>query len=201
MNVYEYLCKEAGRITDASLSDLKDRGYWERTEGERRAIFADMLGLTERLGSKSLPVKPVVTGTLERRGYRIEKLHFQSLPGLYVTGNLYVPGSERSAPGVLYVCGHSPDQKCHYQAHARKFAQLGLVALVVETIELGEIRGHHHGPFHYGWFNWYSMGYTPAGVEVWNAMRAIDVLQSRPEVDPSKIGITGISGGGSISWF
>jgi len=201
VNVYEYLCKEASRITKESLRDLKDRSYWERTEAERREIFIKMLGLTKNLGRACEPVKPVVTGTFERKGYRIEKLHFQSMPGLYVTGNLYIPDSEKHIPGVLYLCGHSPDQKYHYQAHARKFAQLGFVAFIIETIELGEIRGHHHGPYHYGWFNWYSMGYTPAGVEVWNAMKAIDILQSRPEVNPSKIGVTGISGGGSISWF
>jgi len=202
MNIYEYLCKEAKCITANSLSDIGDRSYWDRTEAERRRQFISMLGLTDHLDKVRKPTKPVVTGVLNRRGYAIEKLHFQSLPGLYVTGNLYVPESAgKPAPGVLYLCGHSLDMKHHYQAHARKFAQLGFVTLIIETIERGEVRGHHHGPFHYGWFNWYSWGYTPAGVEVWNAMNAIDLLQSRPEVNPESIGVTGISGGGAISWF
>jgi len=202
MNVYEYLCKEAKRITANSLSDMGDKSYWDRTEAERRRLFISMLGLTDHLDKARKPAKPVVTGVLNRSGYNVERLYFQSLPGLYVTGNLYVPkGTVKPAPGVLYLCGHSLDQKYHYQAHARKFADLGFVTLIIDTIERGEVRGHHHGPYHYGWFNWYSLGYTPAGVEVWNAMNAVDVLQSRPEVNPDRIGVTGISGGGAISWF
>ena len=50
-------------------------------------------------------------------------------------------------------------------------------------------------------WNWLSLGYTPAGVEVWNAMRALDYLQTRPEVDPKLIGLTGISGGGAMTWY
>lgn len=202
MNIFEYLCREARKITENSLKDPKDRSYWVETSEERRRQFIDMLGLTEYLHGGRPPVKPVVTGILKRSGYRVEKLYFQSLPGLYVTGNLYVPEPlEKPAPAVLYLCGHSFHQKHHYQAHARRFAQLGFVTLIVETIQKGEIRGHHHGVYHMGWFNWYSLGYTPAGVEVWNAVRAIDFLQSRPEVEPSRIGVTGISGGGAMSWF
>jgi len=202
MDVYEYLCRMARRITANSLSDVGDRSYWERTEAERRRLLISMLGLTDHLDKTREPAKPVITGVHNRGQYDIERLYFQSLPGLYVTGNLYVPkGLAGPAPGVLYLCGHSLDQKHHYQAHARKFAQLGFVTLILETIERGEVRGHHHGPYHYGWFNWYSWGYTPAGVEVWNAMNAIDLLQSRSEVNPERIGVTGISGGGAISWF
>jgi len=202
MNIYTYLCREAKRITERSLSDLKDRNYWVETERERRRRFIDMLGLTDYFNSKREPVKPTVTGVVRRRGYRIEKLYYQSLPGLYVTGNLYVPENlDKPTPAILYLCGHSFNQKHAYQAHPRKFAQLGFTTLIIETIQKGEIRGHHHGTYHYGWFNWYSLGYTPAGVEVWNAMKALDILQSRPEVDPNNIGVTGISGGGAMSWF
>ncbi|MCD6444463.1 acetylxylan esterase [Candidatus Bathyarchaeota archaeon] len=202
MNIFEYLCREARKITEASLKDIKDRSYWIETSAERRRRFIDMLGLTYYMQSERKPVKPVVTGVLKRDGYRVEKLYFQSLPGLYVTGNLYIPEPlEKPAPAVLYLCGHSFNQKHHYQAHARKFAQLGFVTLIIETIQKGEIRGHHHGAYHLGWFNWYSLGYTPAGVEVWNGVRAIDLLQARPEVDADKIGVTGISGGGAMSWF
>jgi hypothetical protein len=58
----------------------------------------------------------------------------------------------------------------------------------------------HHGTYHQGRWDWVSRGYTPAGTEVWNAMRAIDYLQSRPDVDPDRIGVTGLSGGGAMSW-
>jgi dienelactone hydrolase len=82
------------------------------------------------------------------------------------------------------------------QSHAIWFATHGYVALVVDTLELGEIAAIHRGLLGHNRWWWYSAGYTPAGVECWNAVRAIDYLVSRPEVDPERIGATGISGGG-----
>jgi len=203
MNIFSYLCGEARKITEKSLRDVKSPEQWAETRHERRRAFIDMLGLTGYMDAEERPpVEAKATGILERSDYNIEKVYFESLPKLYVSGNLYVPrNADKPAPAVLYLCGHSQNQKHHYQAHARKFAQLGFVTLVIETIQKGEILGHHHGTYHYGWFRWYSLGYTPAGVEVWNAVRAIDLLQSRREVDPDRIGVTGISGGGAMSWY
>lgn len=203
MNIIEYLCREASKITQKSLSDLKDPEYWRRTKTRRREQFIEMLGLSDYL-SREEYFRPTleVTGVIECDDYVIKKVHFQSLPSLYVTGSLYVPeGVKGQKPAVLYLCGHAMNQKFHYQFHGHKFAKLGFVTLMIETIQKGEIRGHHHGTYHYGWFYWYSLGYTPAGVEVWNAIKALDILQSMPEVDPDHIGVTGISGGGAMSWF
>jgi len=201
MNIYEYLCREARRITSSSLADLKSPGYWRESLKERRSRFAYMLGIDSRLAEQREPPKTRYVGSLERDGYTIRKLYFESLPRLYVTGNLYLPREKGRKPAVLYLCGHAQNQKHHYQAHAHKLAQMGFVTLVIETIQLGEIPGYHHGTYRYGLFNWYSLGYTPAGVEVWNAVRAIDLLQSLPDVDPGRIGVTGISGGGAMTWF
>jgi len=73
--------------------------------------------------------------------------------------------------------------------------------LIIDTLEFGEVAGIHHGLHNLNMWRWLSSGYTPAGVEVWNAMRAIDYLETRKEVDVSRIGITGISGGGAVSWY
>lgn len=92
------------------------------------------------------PLNIKVTGTIQEKGYHIEKLYYESLPGLYVRANLYVPDyNKKPMPAILYVCGHSPTQKVHYQAHPRKFAQLGFVFLIIETIQFGEVRGEHWG--------------------------------------------------------
>ena len=205
MNIFSYLCREAVKTTEKSLADLRSQNWWIETEKVRRKKFVEMLGLegywSEDHGDRT-PPNVKVTGVLERDDYRIEKIFFESLPKLYVTGNLYIPkGLRQPSPAVLYLCGHSRDQLYHYQAHARKFTQLGFITLIIETIQKGEVPGIHHGVYHYGFFHWYSLGYTPAGVEVWNAIRAIDLLQSRDDVDPRCIGVTGISGGGAISWF
>ena len=201
MNIYEYLCREAAKISSSSLADLGSARRWLETEDERREKLAYMLGLHERLHGNRQPPRYTVTGEIERKGYVVKKVLIESLPGLYVTGSLYLPNQGGRMPAVLYLCGHAQNQKYHYQAHAHKFASLGFVTLVIETIQLGEIPGYHRGTHQLGMFNWYSRGYTPAGVEVWNAMRAIDLLQSLPQVDPNRIGATGISGGGAMTWF
>jgi hypothetical protein len=72
---------------------------------------------------------------------------------------------------------------------------------VIDTLQLGEIEGLHHGTYREGRWDWHSRGYTPAGVEAWNATRAIDYLCTRPEVDKERIGVTGRSGGGAYSWW
>ena len=94
-------------------------------------------------------------------------------------------------PAILYVCGHanvvedgvSLGNKTGYQHHGVWFARHGYVCLVIDTIQLGEIRGEHHGTYKLGRWWWTSRGYTPAGVEAWNGIRALDYLETRPEVD------------------
>jgi dienelactone hydrolase len=72
---------------------------------------------------------------------------------------------------------------------------------MLDTLQLGEIPGIHHGTYREGRWWWLSRGYTPAGVECWNGMRGIDYLISRPDVDPDRIGVTGISGGGAATFW
>ena len=91
--------------------------------------------------------------------------------------------------------------KAHYQHHGAWFAANGYVCLILDTLQLGEVPGLHHGTNREGMWWWLSKGYTPAGIEVWNGIRAIDYLVSRPEVDPSRLGVTGRSGGGAMSWY
>ena len=203
-NIQLYLEAAAAQITDHALAGIHTLQDWEKVRSERYHELVEMLGL-EDVPLKKQREKPDVriTGTIYEKGYRIEKLYYESLPSLYVPANLYIPdhAGKKAVPAILYVCGHSPTQKVHYQAHARKFAQLGFVCLIIETIQWGEVRGEHWGCYARGWFHWYSRGYNPAGVEVWNAVRGLDLLSARPEVDPKKLGVTGISGGGAQSWY
>lgn len=187
----------------STLEDWRDR----RPERVRR--LREMLGLMPWPERRDLEV--TVVDTLEGPGFVVEKLHYQSIPGLYVTGNLYRPASaEQSLPGVLYVTGHATEygeegeplgSKTAYQHHPAWFARNGYVALIIDTIQLGEIAGVHHGTYRRGRWWWWNRGYTPLGVEVWNSIRALDLLSARPEVDDDRLGVTGRSGGGAYSWF
>jgi len=202
MHIRDYLCAVAAEMTDRSLSSVRTKEQWLNARPIRLAQYREMLGIHERLEAERTPLHVTVTGVLEREDVTIHKLFYESLPKLYVTGNLYVPrGLQGRAPALLYVCGHATHQKVWYQNHARRWAQLGFVTLLVETIERGEFAGTHHGCYSEGMWQWYSRGYTPAGVEAWNAIRALDLLQARPDVLPDRIGMTGISGGGATTWW
>ena len=163
-------------------------------------MWREMLGLSPL--PPRTPLAATVTGVLERGDYVVEKIHFQSLPGAYVIGNLYRPAKPAGRlPAVLYLCGHTKGKvNPPYQANPRWFGQHGYVALVLDPIQLGESQGFHHGTYREERWDWPSRGYTPAGTEVWNAMRALDYLETRPDVDADRMGVTGLSGGGVISW-
>jgi len=204
----EYFALETKKLADRCLADVRSAADWEKRRPQLRRQLLEMFGL-DPLPERT-PLKPVVTGRVERDTFYVEKLHFQSRPHLYVTANLYVPKNLTGpAPAVLYVCGHGPERegnvsygnKTHYQHHGAWFARNGYVCLVMDTLQLGEIEGIHHGLYRYGRWWWVARGYTPAGVEAWNCIRALDYLQSRKEVDPDRIGVTGRSGGGAYSWW
>ena len=203
VSIREYLSREGRKITNSALSEYTDPATFHRIIAERRRRYWEMMGFWDYPASpQRTPLNVKITGVVDRPKYRIEKLYYESLPKLYVDANLYVPkGLKGKAPAILYTCGHNQNQKGDYQAHGRCFAELGFVRLLIETIQRGEVKGYHHGPYEEGWFQWYSRGYTAAGIEMLNGIRGIDLLVERPEVDPENIGTTGLSGGGSYSWW
>jgi dienelactone hydrolase len=164
-------------------------------------------GLPERT-----PLNPKVTGTINRDGYRVEKIIFESQPRHFVTALLFLPQAGRFPtpyPGVLIPCGHSQNGKGYesYQSMGALLALNGMAALVFDPIDQGE-RGQYLGKE--GWPKLWGtrahslvgmgcalLGRNTARFEIWDGMRGIDYLQSRPEVDPQKIGCTGNSGGGT----
>ncbi|MCI0743359.1 MAG: acetylxylan esterase, partial [Gemmataceae bacterium] len=239
--IYKYLCAETDKLSQKFLGGAKTIDEWKRKRPRLYQEYMDMLGLWPV--PEKTPLKATVTGQLEAHGVIVEKLHFQSKPGLYVTANMYRPKEDSSAkrkrlPAIVYVCGHSgkgrDGNKTAFQDHGFWFANNGYVCIVLDTLQLGEIPGVHHGTYGRTWTHiksygltpptpphpftpspllpvgadpsefrpwWWSAGYTPAGVECWNGVRAIDYLLTRPEVDPERIGVTGISGGGAATFW
>lgn len=204
----EYFRRQTERLSERTFAGIETLEDWEQRRGEYRRQLLEMLGLDPM--PERTPLEPVITGRTEHEAFTVERLHFQSMPGLYVTGNLYVPKKrEGKLPAILYVCGHarvkqsgvSYGNKVAYHHHGAWFARNGYVCLTIDTIQLGEIEGLHHGTYHEDMWWWNNRGYTPAGVETWNCIRAIDYLQSREEVDGEAIGMTGRSGGGVYTWW
>jgi hypothetical protein len=207
----QYFQQETARLAAGCLADIDSLEQWQSQRAELQRQLRDMLGLDPWPERTDLRAK--ITGRSEHDGFHVERLHFQSRPGLYVTGNLYLPAKSAPTgqryPAVLYVCGHgrakeggvSYGNKVVYQHHGIWFARHGYACLAIDSLQLGEIEGIHHGTYRYDMWWWLNRGYSPAGVEAWNCVRALDYLQSRPEVDPERLGVTGRSGGGAYSWW
>jgi len=206
--IAEYFRQETAKITGQTFAGIETLEDWERYKPVAREHLFEMLGLSPR--PEKTPLNPVVTGTVEHDGFVVEKLYFQSRPGLYVTANFYRPKEvNEKLPAILYVCGHGGSKKdgisfgnkASYQHHGAWFARNGYVCLTIDTLQLGEIEGIHHGTYNKKMWWWNARGYTSAGVEAWNCIRALDYLDTRPEVDADRIGVTGRSGGGAYSWW
>ena len=201
--VNRYLASTARKLTNEAAAEFQTPASWEKVKEQRRLELLDMLGL-EPLPPRT-PLNARITGVIDKAEYVIEKLAFESLPNIFATANLYLPKKRSSrVPAIVYVCGHavSPQgSKVMYQHHAITFAKHGYACLIIDPIQIAETFALHHGVHNLEMPDWYARGYTPAGVEVWNVIRALDYLETRPEVDKSRFGITGRSGGAAMSWF
>jgi dienelactone hydrolase len=159
------------------------------------------------------PLNARITGVVERDTYTIEKVIFESRPDFPVTGNLYLPKGRKSpAPGVVGVCGHSANGKAEgaYQSFAQGLARMGYVCLLIDPIGQGERlqyvtaefkprHGTGTGEHLYAGNQQFLTGEFFGAWRAWDGIRALDYLLTRPEVDPKQIGITGNSGGGTMT--
>jgi len=185
---------------------------------------ADMLRLQRDLREKLLqmigglpktrtPLRARITGTIPMNGFHISKVIFESLPGLYVTALLYVPdngdtGKTKKYPAVLVPAGHATDGKNHYQSLCQRLVLRGYVVLAWDPVGQGERSQFWDAKTGKSRYNLicaehavlgnlaYLVGANLARWEIWDGLRAFDYLLTLPEVDSSRINITGTSGGG-----
>ncbi len=204
--IQEALAQKAAVLDARFLEGITGAEDWAKLRPRLVEEYFYMLGL--RPAPAPSPLCATITRTLAGEGFVVDMLHYQSRPRLYVTGNLYRPARPAAGerlPAVLYVCGHSNagrnGNKTAYQSHGIWYARHGYVCLVLDSLQLGEIGATHHGTYRENRWWWHSRGYTPAGVECWNGMRGIDYLTSLPDVDPARIAVTGISGGGAATFW
>jgi len=203
MQIEDYLFRLAADISANALQHATSLDQWQSRRAHIRKRLLYMVGL-DPLPERT-PLNAKVTKTLDKPGFTVACLYFESLPGFLVTANLYLP-KQRSGPlpTIVYLCGHAggpSGSKGHYRHHPIWYAQNGYACLIVDPIQHSEIPGRHHYAYRgQGWEN-YCTGYTPTGIEIWNAIRALDYLETRSEIDRNRIGITGRSGGGTFSYF
>ena len=176
-----------------------------RQKTMRASFLAALGGLPART-----PLQARTTGTiLLDEGIRVEKVLFASQPNFWVSGNVYVPradaGFHAPYPALLVPCGHTDNGKAaaSYQYAGIAGARAGFLTLVYDPVDQGE---RVVSPDRVSWrgHNWGGaladrLGWSFARIRVWDAMRALDYLQERPDVDKEKLCVYGISGGGTAT--
>ena len=205
--VYKRIC-ELDRAADDSWSKPVSAGEFAAScQRVREEAIRAMGGLPERT-----PLNVQVTGVVKKDGYTIEKVLFESRPKFYVTGHLFLPDLRKFTPpyaGVVVPCGHSRTGKFRpfYQRAGVVGAKAGLAVLVFDPTDQGErfqiptsnlVCGHGHQ--HSG-ERAFLIGSSQAQFRLWDGMRALDVLAARPEVDPNRLGVMGMSGGGTMTAY
>jgi cephalosporin-C deacetylase-like acetyl esterase len=198
----------ARRERDVAAIGTSD-GVERRRQFVREKLLSEIGGLPQRT-----PLNANTTGTIERDGYRIDKVIFESQPRLYVTANVYVPTAGTPPyPAIVVPLGHEANGKAHVatQRLAVTFARNGFVVLVFDPIGQGERVQLHDPATGTSNVEFPTVEHTLAGTQcallghsaarhfIWDTMRALDYLAERPEVDASRLGITGNSGGGTIT--
>ncbi len=151
------------------------------------------------------PLHAKIFDRIEREGYSVEKVYFESYPGYYVTGNLYRPlGKEGPFPGILSPHGHwsggrlADEERGSVPGRAINLARQGYVVFNYDMVGYVDSKQLTHD---FGTEREWLWGIHLHGIQFWNSVRGVDFLQSLEDVDPDRIGCTGASGGGTQTYF
>lgn len=210
--VHEFYLREVRRLN----REAQQRRDALQTRADAEAYVADVRAKIARCFGplpEKTPLNARTTGKLERSQYTVEKVIFESRPGFLVTANLYVPRDLKGpAPAVVGTCGHSANGKAAetYQSFSQSLARQGYVTLIFDPIGQGERlqyvdeqwkprKGTGTGEHLYAGNQQFLVGEFFGTWRAWDGIRALDYLLSRPEVDANHVGITGNSGGGTMT--
>ncbi len=213
-----YLTSKVNLARNRRMEVLRNLGtpaqVLERIQMVREKVWELVGGPLEKT-----PLNPQLTGTIERKLYRIEKVIFESQPQVFVTAHLYIPAAGNPNalppfPAILAPLGHTSNGKAYrnYQYTYQTLARMGYVVLAFDPFGQGERHQYldaRTGKSRLGPTGEHSqagrplllLGATFAQYRAWDAVRALDYLLSRPEVDPKRIGCTGHSGGGTMTMY
>ena len=203
-NLLEQVTAQSATRQQAVQQALASAADVEARREQLRGKLAKLIGpLPERT-----PLNARTVGTIECEGYRIERVLYESRPGHHVTANLYLPMKVAGrVPGILVPCGHSNNGKANapYQSVCVLLALNGCAALIYDPIGQGE-RNQLPNPTKHGTnehtlvgVGALAVGWNTANYRIWDGLRSMDYLASRPEIDATRLGCTGNSGGGTMT--
>jgi cephalosporin-C deacetylase-like acetyl esterase len=197
---------------DKEIEKLRTGDDWIARQKEVREKLMGFFGPLPEKG----PLNPIVTGVIKKDGYRIEKIVFESFKGFYVTGCLYVPEKlKKRAPAVLNVIGHNQEafRNPLYQVINYNLVKKGIIVFAIDPPGQGEhvqywdpsvkfsLAGYSVLEHCYFGNQCFLSGFNCARYFIWDGMRAVDYLVSRKDVDPERLGVTGFSGGGTVTSY
>lgn len=197
--------KSQGAALRANDRPPADANEWQQ---RRTKLRENLLKAWGGFPETPCELAPRILGEIQRDGYRIEKLIFQTRPGVWMTANAYIPDKAKTekVSAILHVHGHWAGAKQDRVVQSRCIGSVkhGFFVLVVDAFGagergLGKKLGEYHGEMTGATL--FPIGRPLSGLQVYENMRAVDYLQTRPEVDGKHIGITGASGGGNQTMY
>lgn len=200
---YEKLNRRAGII-----SELNNIAEWQERQADVRKIMWNIIGPFP----EKTPINAKITGKVVKNGYKVENVIYESLPGFYVTASLFIPDKvKKPAPAILFCSGHSHGayRLESYQLPLLNLVKKGFIVLAFDPVSQGErlqyfdpqkgesLIGSSTKEHSYPAVQVFLTAKSIARYFVWDGIRGIDYLISRKEVDPQRIGVHGLSGGGT----
>lgn len=202
-NSYLDFVRQYAATLRAKDAPPKDRAAWEEQKQSLRKHLASAWG---QPATTPCPLEPQSHGTLDRDGYTVEKVTFQTMPGVRMTANVYVPKKAGPHPALLHVHGHwrGAKQDPTVQRRCIGAAKLGFLVMVVDAFGAGEraigtALGEYHGEMTAATL--LPVGLPLSGLQVYENQRAVDYLLTRQDVDAKRIGVSGASGGGNQTMY
>lgn len=209
--LYHHLTSEAFELLESRAGRIKllqTRDEWRQRQTTMRQTIWEILGPFP----EKTPLNARITGTVGKDSYRVENVIYESLPGFYVTASIFIPEDVvKPAPAILFCCGHSTGvyRLQSYQQPLLNLVKKGFIVLAIDPIGQGErlqyynpetgksIMGGSTKEHSYPSAQVFLTGKSIARYFLWDGIRGIDYLVGRPEVDSERIGVHGLSGGGT----
>jgi hypothetical protein len=197
---------------DMAIASVGSLNEWKAWQAKAKQKLLEVVGPFP----EKTPLKVEITGKKQKNGFRFENIVFQSQPGFYVSGTLFIPdGLKGKTPAIVYCSGHTPlaYRAATYQHVILNLVKKGFIVFAFDPVGQGErLEYFDHetnevqvgGPtkqHSYPGAQAFIVGSSQARHMIWDGIRAVDYLLTRKEVDPDKIGITGRSGGGTQSSY